>query len=323
MKNFKSQLGGVKTAAIAGHIRPDGDCVGSCLATYNYIKQNYPQIDVTLYLEEIPNKFKFLAGADEIVHSFEEEKEYDLFIAQDCGDAARLGSAAALFAKAKKTVCIDHHISNDSFADVNHIFPDASSTSELVFGLIGEENLTKEIAECIYLGIVHDTGVFQYSCTSSKTMEIAGKLMEQGIDYSKIIDDTFYTKTFEQNQILGKALLSGRRFADDRIIASVVTAEDMETYHVLPKHLDGIVNQLRVTKGVEAAVFLYETQDGAFKVSARSNGRVNVAEIAVKFGGGGHARAAGCSMEGTPEEIISTITEEIKRQLTGGKTWTE
>ncbi len=315
MKNFKSQLGGVKTAAIAGHIRPDGDCVGSCLATYNYIKQNYPQIDVTLYLEEIPNKFKFLAGADEIVHSFEEEKEYDLFIAQDCGDAARLGSAAALFAKAKKTVCIDHHISNDSFADVNHIFPDASSTSELVFGLIGEENLTKEIAECIYLGIVHDTGVFQYSCTSSKTMEIAGKLMEQGIDYSKIIDDTFYTKTFEQNQILGKALLSGRRFADGRIIASVVTAEDMETYHVLPKHLDGIVNQLRITRGVEAAVFLYENEDGAYKVSTRSNGLVDVAALAMKFGGGGHRQAAGFSMNGKPWEIISVIVSELEKQL--------
>jgi len=315
MKNFKSQLDGVKTAAIAGHIRPDGDCVGSCLATYNYIKQTYPQIDVTLYLEEIPNKFKFLAGADEIVHSIEEEKEYDLFIAQDCGDAARLGSAAALFAKAKKTVCIDHHISNDSFADVNHIFPDASSTSELVFGLIGEENLTKEIAECIYLGIVHDTGVFQYSCTSSKTMEIAGKLMEQGIDYTKIIDDTFYTKTFEQNQILGKALLSGRRFADGRIIASVVTAEDMETYHVLPKHLDGIVNQLRITRGVEAAVFLYESEDGTYKVSTRSNGQIDVAALAMKFGGGGHRQAAGFSMKGKPWEIISVIVSEIEKQL--------
>ena len=315
MKDFKSQLNGIQTAAIAGHIRPDGDCVGSCLATYNYIKQYFPQIEVTLYLEEIPNKFKFLLGADEIVHSIEKEKVYDLFIAQDCGDAERLGSAAELFANAKKTICIDHHISNDNFADVNYIFPKASSTSELVFGLIGEENMTKEIAECIYLGIVHDTGVFQYSCTSSKTMEIAGKLMEQGINYTKIIDDTFYTKTFEQNQILGKALLSCRRYADDKIIASVVTAEDMETYHVLPRHLDGIVNQLRITRGVEAAVFLYENEDGTYKVSTRSNGLVDVAALAVKFGGGGHKQAAGFSMKGDPWESISVIVAEIEKQL--------
>ena len=315
MKDFKSQLSGIRTVAIAGHIRPDGDCVGSCLATYNYIRQYFPQIEVTLYLEEIPNKFKFLLGADEIVHSMEAKKEYDLFIAQDCGDAERLGSAAELFVKAKKTICIDHHISNDNFADVNYIFPKASSTSELVFGLIGEENMTKEIAECIYLGIVHDTGVFQYSCTSSKTMEIAGKLMEQGIDYTKIIDDTFYTKTFEQNQILGKALLSCRRYANDKIIASVVTAEDMEMYHVLPRHLDGIVNQLRITRGVEAAVFLYESEDGTYKVSTRSNGRVDVAALAVKFGGGGHKQAAGFSMKGEPWESISVIAAEIEKQL--------
>lgn len=315
MKDFDSQLKGIKTAAIAGHIRPDGDCVGSCLATYNYFRQYYPQIDVTLYLEEIPNKFKFLTGADEIVHSFAEKKEYDLFIAQDCGDAERLGNAAAYFHLAKKTICIDHHISNDSFADINHIFPEASSTSELVFELIGEKNMTKEIAECIYLGIVHDTGVFQYSCTSSKTMEIAGKLMEQGIDYSKIIDDTFYTKTFEQNKILGKALLECRRYSNDRIIASVITAQDMETYHVLPRHLDGIVNQLRITRGVEAAVFLYESDDGTYKVSTRSNGLADVAALAVKFGGGGHKQAAGFSMKGEPWEIISTIVAEIEKQL--------
>ena len=184
-----------------------------------------------------------------------------------------------------------------------------------MFGLIGEENVTKEIAECIYLGIVHDTGVFQYSCATAKTMEVAGKLMEKGIPFSKIIDDTFYTKTFEQNKIMGKALLACERYSNDRIIASVVTAQDMETYHVLPRHLDGIVNQLRITRGVEAAIFLYESGSHSYKVSARSNGRVDVAAIAVKFGGGGHTRAAGFSIQGTLEEIMKTIVLEIEKQL--------
>ena len=314
MTDFKSFLTGVKTVAIAGHVRPDGDCVGSCLATYNYIKQCYPGIEVTLYLEPIPNIFRFLAGVDEIVNSCEEDKIYDLFIAQDCGDAARLGAAAKYFEKAAKTICVDHHISNHSFADENYIFPHASSTSELVFTLIGKENITKEIAECIYVGIVHDTGVFQYSCTSAKTMEIAGILMEMGIDYSRIVDKTFYEKTFEQNQILGKALVKSERCLNDKMITSVITAEEMKAYHVLPKHLDGIVNQLRVTKGVEVAVFLYETEDGAYKVSTRSNGLVDVAEIAAGFGGGGHARAAGFSMEGSSEDIIARIKEEIKKR---------
>lgn len=315
MKTFAEQLTGVVTAAIAGHIRPDGDCAGSCLATYNYIKNKFPAIDVTVYLEEIPNKFQFLAGAKEIVHSCEDDRQYDLFIAQDCGDELRLGDAAKYFKTAKKTICVDHHVSNVSFADENYIFPHASSTSELVFELIGEDNITKEIAECIYLGIVHDTGVFQYSNTSAKTMEIAGKLMECGIDFSKIIDDTFYIKTFEQNKILGKAMLNCRRYSDERIIASVVTCQDMEECHVLPKHLDGIVNQLRITRGVEAAIFLYENADKTYKASTRSNGRIDVARIAMKFGGGGHARAAGFSMEGDPEEIIRKIVAEMELQL--------
>lgn len=315
MKDFATYLEGVQTVAIAGHVRPDGDCVGSCLATYNYIKDNYPKIEVALYLQPIPNIFKFLSRADEIMHSCEEDKTYDLFIAQDCGDLKRLGDAAKYFETAKKTICVDHHVSNDNFADENYIFPYASSTSELVFGLIGEKSITKKIAECIYVGMVHDTGVFQYSCTSAKTMEIAGKLMEMGIDFSKIVDETFYTKTFEQNQILGKALLNSRLLLDGKMIASVITMEEMKQYHVLPKHLDGIVNQLRVTKGVEATVFLYENEDGSYKVSTRSNGLVNVAELAVKFGGGGHERAAGFSMEGTPEDLINKVAFEIEKQL--------
>ena len=315
MKSFEEQLTGVKSVAIAGHVRPDGDCVGSCLATYNYIRNYYPKIEVALYLEPIPNKFKFLAGAADILHSCKEEKIYDLFISQDCGDIDRLGEAADYFRAAKRTICVDHHISNTGYADENYIFPYASSTSELIFGLIGETKITREIAECLYVGIINDTGVFQYSCTSAKTMEIGGKLMEMGIDFPQIVDHTFYTRMYEQNQILGKALLAARLYADGRIIASVITAKDMAMYHVLPRHLDGIVSQLRVTKGVEAAVLLYETEDGAYKASLRSNGQVDAAKLAVAFGGGGHERAAGFSMEGNPDAIVSTIVAEIEKQL--------
>lgn len=315
MLDFDSLLSGIKTVAISGHVRPDGDCAGSCLATYRYIKTYYPKLDAALYLEPIPNKFRFLAGAEEIIQPCGEEKSYDLFIALDCGDAARLGDAAKYFYSAAKTICVDHHVSNDSFADENYIFPDASSTSELIFGLIGEEKVTKEIAECIYLGIVHDTGVFQYSCTSARTMEIAGKLMEKGIDFSKIVDDTFYKKTYEQNLILGKALVKSERFCDGKVIASVITKKEMEESDVLPRHLDGIVNQLRITRGVELAVFLYQTDEGGYKASTRSNGRVNVAELAMKFGGGGHERAAGFSIEGDPYDAIQRIIDEAKGQL--------
>lgn len=300
---------------IAGHVRPDGDCVGSTLAVYNYIKDNYPEKDVRIYLEPIPNIFKFLKRADEIRSDYKDDVIFDLFIAEDCGDLGRLGNAAKYFENAKSTLCIDHHVSNSSFADENYIFPKASSTCELVFELIDIQKLSLQIAECLYTGMVHDTGVFQYSCTSAKTMEIAGVLMETGIDYPKIVDDTFYTKTFGQNKILGLALLNAELYLDGAVIATVVFQEDMKRFSVLPKHLDGIVNQLRVTKDTKIALFLYENEDGTFKGSLRVNGDTNVADIAAQFGGGGHVKAAGFSIEGpidtAMERILNVIREKI------------
>ena len=308
-------LAGVETVGIAGHIKPDGDCTGSTLALYNYIKNNYPGIRVTLYLEPIPNLFKFLQRSEEIQHDFSSDASYDLFFSLDCGDESRLGGAFRYFEGAKKTVCIDHHISNQSFADLNDIRPDASSTSELVFDLLDEAKITKEIAECLYVGIIHDTGVFQYSCTSSKTMNIAGRLMDKGIDYPNIVDKTFFEKTFEQNQILGTALLKARRFFDDRCIASIITAQDMADCHALPKHLEGIVAQLRSTKGVDVAILIYENVDGSYKISMRTNGAADVAAICMRHGGGGHVRAAGATMSGDPEVILQTLLEDVREQL--------
>ena len=305
----------VASVGIAGHIKPDGDCTGSTLALYNYIKNNYPAVRVMLYLEPIPNLFKFLQRSEEINSDFSKDETYDLFFSLDCGDEGRLGGAYRYFAAAKKTVCIDHHISNQSFADLNVVVPDASATSELVFGLLDEQKITREIAECLYVGIIHDTGVFQYSCTSSRTMNIAGRLMDKGIDYPKIVDKTFFEKTFEQNQILGTALLKAKRYFDGRCIASIITAQDMEDCHALPKHLEGIVAQLRSTKGVDVAVLIYENADGTYKVSMRTNGAVNVSAICVKHGGGGHVRAAGATMAGDPEVILQTLLEDIKEQL--------
>lgn len=315
MTNFDVYLADADTVAIAGHVRPDGDCVGSCLATYNYIRTYFPHVKADLYLEPIPNIFKFLKNSEEIKNECPDDRSYDLFIAQDCGDANRLGMAAKYFESAKHTICVDHHVSNQNFAEHNYIFPDASSTCELIFELLPEERIDRDIAECIYTGMVHDTGVFQYSCTSRKTMEIAGRLMERGINFSKIVEETFFTKTYNQNRIMGLALQKSKLHFDGKCISSVITKKEMEEYDVLPKHLDGIVSQMRSTKDVEVAIFLYELEDGEFKVSTRSREYVDLSVIAVKFGGGGHVRAAGFSMSGDPDSIIEQILCEVSGQL--------
>lgn len=308
-------LQGVKRAGIAGHVRPDGDCTGSCLALYQYLRMYYPEVSTDVYLEEIPNSFHMLTGADEIRHELPEDTGYDVFFALDCGDTKRLGFAGTLFEQAKKTVCIDHHVSNLAFADVNQIVPDASSTSELIYDLLEKERITKEIAEALYLGIVHDTGVFQYSCTKPSTMEAAAELLRKGIDGPKIIEKTFYEKTYAQNQVLGKALLESICLMDGKVIFSYITKKSMNFFGVKAKDLEGIVSQLRVTTGVEVAIFLYELESGEFKVSLRSKEKVDVSKVAQYFGGGGHVRAAGLTFRGTVHDAVNNIVGQVALQL--------
>lgn len=316
MINLDLLLAEVNSVAISGHIRPDGDCVGSCLAMYNYIKTYYPNVRVDLYLDPIPEVFLFLEGSGEIKTERTEDISYDLFISQDCGDKERLGTSLKYFESASHTINIDHHISNTGFGEYNYVMPKASSASELIFNLLPKEKITKAIAECIYTGIVHDTGVFQYSCTSKSTMEAAGFLMEFGIDYPKIVDETFFVKTFEQNKILGVALLKSQLHLEGTCISTIITKEDMDSCHVTTNELEGIASKLRSTQGVETALFLYETEEGEYKISLRSAKYVDVSAIAVRHGGGGHMRAAGCNITGNPEEIVDLLVKEVSESLT-------
>ncbi len=313
MNKLDDILQNVKTVGISGHVRPDGDCAGSTLAVYNYIDTYYPEIEVSLYLDPIPNIFKFLKNSDKIVSDRSAEKQFDLYIALDCGDTNRLGESAKYFENAKKTACIDHHVSNQNFADENYIIPDASSTCELVCDLIDEEKITKEIAECLYTGIVHDTGVFQYTSCNRKTMGVGGMLMEKGIDYTKIVDETFYQKTFQQNRVLGQALVKSKLYLNGKVNLTWISLAEMNEFDVEPKHLEGIVQQLRVTKDVSVAVFLYENADGTYKGSTRANDDTDLASLAMTFGGGGHKKAAGFTIEGPLDTAIERILAELER----------
>ena len=277
----------VKSVGITGHIRPDGDCTGSVLALYNYILENMPEIDVDLYLEQPGSEFYYLKNIDKIKNT-PEDKKYDVFFVLDCSSLDRIEPFISCFNNASKTVCIDHHVSNTGFTDLSKIEPQASSACEVLYGTMDADKISRNVAECIYTGIIHDTGVFKYSCTSKKTMEIAGEMMEKGIDYSDIIDNTFYKKTYVQNQILGRALLESVLFYDGKCIFTTVTMDEMEFYGVTGRELGGIVEQLRLTDGVEVAIFLYQTGEEEYKVSLRSKKKIDVAAIATQFGGGGH-----------------------------------
>ena len=315
MFNLKEELQGVHTVAILGHIRPDGDCIGSCLALYNYIDTYFPEIQAKVYLQDFMPEFLMLKNADKIVHDCSEEKVYDLCFSLDSADMARHGEFIKYFDTAKKTVGVDHHISNKGFAEEHLIISDASATAEIMYELIGKENLTKEIAECLYLGIAHDTGVFQYSNASPKTFRVVADLLETGIEASRIIDETFYQKSYVQNQILGRTLMESILLMDEKVIVGSVKLKNMEFYGVTPKELDGIVSQLRYTRGVEVAIFMYELEPQRYKVSMRSNGKVDVSKVAGYFGGGGHVKAAGCELSGNFHDVVNNLTLHIETQL--------
>ena len=315
MARIDALLGSAKTIGIAGHVGPDGDCVGSCMGLYLYLRKNRPDALVDIYLESVKDVFHYIAGLSGVRFSVTEKKSYDCMVILDVSSPDRIGVAGELFEAAGHTVCIDHHITNPGFADENVIEATASSASEVLYGLLDPEKVDKDCAEALYTGIVHDSGVFQYSNTSAKTLRTAADLIARGIDFPSIIDHSFYEKTFAQNRILGKVLDRARLYADGAVIAGVASPEDMKAYGVTKQDMDGIVSQLRLTRGVQAAIFLYPAEDGAYKVSLRANGQMRVSDVAAAFGGGGHVKAAGCTMTGTPEEIIEKLLVECKKQL--------
>lgn len=310
------ELQGAKRIGISGHIRPDGDCTGSCLALKKYIENAMPDSEVILYLEQPPVIFSYLYGYDSIDSSFEAAVgDFDVYIALDSGSLDRLGNAVPYFTAAAKTICMDHHESNTGYATINEIDGDASSACELIFRFMDRKYVDEDIAKALYTGIVHDTGVFQYSCMKKATFSVVGELVEYGFDTQKIINDTFYEKTYVQNQILGRALLESILFMDGKCIASCVDRHMMDFYGAKSSDFEGIVNQMLLTKGVEVAIFMYETGTLEYKVSMRSKGKVNLAEIAVIFGGGGHFRAAGCTMMGTYRDVLNNLSREIDKRL--------
>lgn len=313
--DFMSLINEAKTIAIGGHVRPDGDCVGSCLGLYNYLNDNTKDKQIDVYLETVPAAFSFLKNSEQVLTEGTKDVTYDLFIALDCGSRERLGFAEEMFLTAKHTVNIDHHISNSLFAENNHVEPEASSACEVLCGFFEDSLIGKETAECLYLGIVHDTGVFKHSNTTRKTMDTAGWLMEKGVSASQVIDDSFYRKTYMQNQILGRCLLESILLLDGKIIFSCVSQKMMLLYGAVPADLDGIIDQLRVTEGVEVAILVREENVQQYKVSMRSNGKVDVNKICGLFGGGGHKMAAGCMMNGSVHDVINNLSGQVEYQL--------
>lgn len=305
-----------KRIGITGHIKPDGDCIGSCLALLHYLELCYPDKECEVFLEDPGRSFKDIPLRDRINTDYPEREPFDVFIVCDT-NKERTGAALKYFEKAKKTINIDHHVSNSNgTGDVNHVVAGMSSCAEVLYDLMDNTKIDAVMAELIYMAIAHDTGVFRFSNTTPDTMRKAGSLLEFGFDFPKLLDETYYVKTFLQSRFQAQIVLESKRYFNGQVIVGTADKRMMDLFGAGKDDTDGAVGELRNTEGVECAIFIYERTPGSFKASLRaSSDKVNVARIAEKFGGGGHVRAAGCEYEGAMEDMIYMLLTEAAVQL--------
>ena len=296
------------------HKSPDGDAIGSSLAFYVALKQYGKEAD--LIIEEMPRVYKFLPCANEARKIEDAKPQYDLAIALDCATEQRIEGQEEIFENAKVTISIDHHESNKMFADYNFVNPAAPACAQILIGIfeyIGIE-ITKEIGTCILTGIITDTGGFKYSTISPETFEFTAHILSKGVDVSDIYKKVLQIKTkshFKLSQIATSRL---EFFEDEKITFTYITKEDEKNVGAEAGDHEGIVEIARDIEGVEVAILLRETDEG-FKASLRSNGNVNVSDVCMIFGGGGHPAAAGCTLSYSLEESKQKIIAQVKANL--------
>ena len=316
-KKIDEFLEGAGTVAIAGHVNPDGDCIGACMGLWLYLRDNFPGIKATVYLESYRDVFSYIEGLSGSRSSCGTDEEVDLLILADISSKERVGAASPLLGRAKKILCFDHHITNRGTYTWFFNDPGASSACEVILGFLDPELISPACATALYTGIVSDTGVFQYSCTSPDTMRAAAALMEKGIPFSEIIDLAYFQKTYAQNRVLGKVLFESRLLLGGELVWGEMDLAGREEFGVEAKDMDGIVSELRNTIGARIAVFVYETGKDVWKASFRSKSDLDVSRVAQEFGGGGHSRAAGCTVEGSLDEVGEKIVRAFEKLIAG------
>lgn len=291
------ELAGCRTIGISGHENPDGDCAGSCIGLMLFLEKALPDARVDVFLESLPAELhRNIPGADRVITDFKTDVDrYDAFVVLDSAKD-RIAGAEPFFDSAKKTINIDHHISNPGSGMVNYVDGTSSSACELVYEVIDRALMDREIARALYVGMVTDTGCFRFSSTSRKTMGIAGELMTYGFDFSTIVREVYFEKTFVQQKMLGRALLNSRSCLHGRCIVSRLDQASIRSLGGAGKDVEGIVSALVSTTGADCAIFAHERTNGEWRVSMRSNSIVDVSSIAQVFGGGGHFHASGCTI---------------------------
>lgn len=305
---------------VTSHISPDGDNIGSTLSMYNSLKKL--KKNVYYVLDDTPPKnLEFLLKDVNILKSNEFNIDKFNIISLDCGDRKRICLSDEIKDKAQKIICIDHHASNDKYGDFNYIDTSASSTCELVYNILVAYNkkynidlIDENIATFLYTGLVTDTGNFMYLNTHPTSFDMAKNLLLKGAKKENIIQNIFQSNSANYYKLLGEAL-NTLDIIDNKVACISINKEMLKRNIISFNDVDGITSYTRDIEGVEVGILLKEKKDNEIKVSLRSKSYVDVSKIAQSFGGGGHIKAAGCTIydtiENTKKKIIDSVLKTI------------
>lgn len=311
--NIKEEIQKANDVVIVTHESPDGDAVGSALAMYLTLKKLGKTVDVII--PEYASMFEFLPGADEIKKEGKQEP-YDLAISVDVTGINRLNGFAKYFEDAKVKIQIDHHQVNEMFADYNFVNPASPACAQNLIFIIEQlgVEIDKEIGTCLLTGIITDTGGFKYEGVSAETFEFTSWLLAKGVNVSDVYKRVMQTKT-RANFELRKLVMDRMKFVcDNQVTFTYMTLEDEKNTGAMPGDHEGLVEIGRDIEGVEVSIFLREVE-GGYKVSLRSNNYVNVSDVCIAFSGGGHKRAAGCTIFNTLEIAKDAIIHEVAKYI--------
>jgi len=307
-KKAWEKIENAKNIVLISHVNPDGDALGSSLSMYSVLKKMGKNVKVVNMTKPLPAYLDFLPGFEKVTDKL--PKNVDLMISFDCGSFDRLG----IDEKPAFLINIDHHISNTNYGDINIIDPSAASTSQVVFEMLkanGAE-IDSDSALCMYTALVTDTGSFQYESVNERVFQIASELVGYGAKPDYVAKMLFQRDRLSRLRLLAKAYDTIELCCEGKVAFVEVTREMMEITGAIKEDTDTIVNGVRAIATVEVACMLREDEEG-IKISLRSKNYADVSKVAVKYGGGGHIRAAGATIKG--EFDFEKVKETIKKDL--------
>jgi len=307
------------TIALVSHVRPDGDAVGSLLGLALSLKQMGKTVHPILE-DGVPENLMFLPGTELVKRPDGLPlKGIDLAIALDTATHERIGDGCmVMLSEAGKLMNIDHHGSNPGYGDLHHIDSREPAVGQIIYNLLKETGLPIDdaVRQHLFTAISTDTGSFQFACTTARSHRIAAEMIDDGLDIATLCRSLYHTYPKRRLQLL-QALLNEMTFcADDKIVSWILTQKLMDTVGVQPGDTEGLIDTLRAVDSVVSAVIFEEVADGKIRVSARSKDtRLNVATVCGKFGGGGHAMAAGARMKGPAADAAQKFLEALEHDV--------